>query len=398
MTLSTAAAQSDSERDNTPAPASKRRVDDVIAGLQSAKKRRVCSELQKLRQSARFLPCVCSPFLALDWVIPVGMTIPPNEESMDGDEDEHGMSFEDRRKTRNMYDKVMKYLPGLQEDLSEYKENADAFDNLIDVLKKAANQGRADNISSAKDHVLEHIPVFVTDLEDHRCIKSNTDKVDRGWVHLQTARQLCPVERLAEFDDDPMKFCRAARRPDSNIVAEDLPLCIYDEAQYDPEDCQKGLLMGGLVLEVGRCILTGPRSAGKSTAGPRGGGQRPVIKKHGDRVQRMTPEMIAYIACLTRFSISDEHEWSGTDRAFNYATFHSTIVELLSDPTDPWCTNTLNFWNYWIFETPDPTSTNMPINGGHPQHKTTADKIRERRVARSQTADADPAPGEAGNA
>ena len=47
----------------------------------------------------------------------------------------------------------------------------------------------------------------------------------------------------------------------------------------------------------------------------------------------------------TIFGIFDESEWTGDDRSFSYETFFKTIVDLFEDPADPWCKETLEYWN-----------------------------------------------------
>lgn len=47
------------------------------------------------------------------------------------------------------------------------------------------------------------MPQLELDIEGYEHIQPNADKDDRGWFHLQTARQLCPVEMLVTFDQDP---------------------------------------------------------------------------------------------------------------------------------------------------------------------------------------------------
>lgn len=47
-------------------------------------------ELNKLRHDARLFPRTCHLFIAVEWVVTVGMATPRSEESIEGDHDEHG--------------------------------------------------------------------------------------------------------------------------------------------------------------------------------------------------------------------------------------------------------------------------------------------------------------------
>lgn len=70
-------------------------------------------------------------------------------------------------------------------------------------MKAATASAHSDDIVSAKGHVLKFIPSLFPGVDGWDDIEWDADKSDRGWFHPQTSRQICPVDMLDDYDDDP---------------------------------------------------------------------------------------------------------------------------------------------------------------------------------------------------
>ena len=66
-------------------------------------------------------------------------------------------------------------------------------------MSKAMNAARANDTHALKYLILSFLPPNI-----HTPIVATRDKHIRGWHHKWTARALCPLKRLEEFDADPM--------------------------------------------------------------------------------------------------------------------------------------------------------------------------------------------------
>lgn len=66
-------------------------------------------------------------------------------------------------------------------------------------LSTAASNARADDTSSCRKATAE----YIIDSSEDTVALSLKKKSDRGWNNCYTARLLCPLKRLPEFDNDP---------------------------------------------------------------------------------------------------------------------------------------------------------------------------------------------------
>ncbi|PCH38069.1 hypothetical protein WOLCODRAFT_149025 [Wolfiporia cocos MD-104 SS10] len=75
------------------------------------------------------------------------------------------------------------------------------------------------------------------------------------------------------------------------------------------------------------------------------GGRPPLSKSY--RLQEVTPETIAYTACIARFCYNSQAQWNEDDDTFIGREFYDNILTLFLD--DAWKAKTLAWWNKEIF-------------------------------------------------
>ncbi|KAJ7315107.1 hypothetical protein DFH08DRAFT_715802, partial [Mycena albidolilacea] len=124
-----------------------------------------------------------------------------------------------------------------------------------------------------------------------------------------------------------------------------LPSFLWAHGSFDPDNYDKGLLRGELLLRVIRHIWTAPSSA---ILGPED--EIPAVcqaRIHGK--YKMTPEMIGCAAVQARTMLSTK-DWRRRDGAFNYETLHDQVVALFSGlPGDQWAVDTLAWFQRYIY-------------------------------------------------
>ncbi|PSS30961.1 hypothetical protein PHLCEN_2v2486 [Hermanssonia centrifuga] len=321
----------------------KRRFEALCTALnENPKKAKLCPQYSKAVHEARWIARSISPFLDVDRVIFDGQRLPVDPNGPIAEELQE-MSPDEIKHLRKTYTALKDLVTTLREDEECWHGDCESLDLLITTLDGFSGKGRSDDLGQLKREVLGFIPkrngVDSLALNDQ-------NKSSRGWAHVTTARLLCPCNRLEEFDSNPQKFCRDVENGLIMIMADDLPCFLYPEDKYNPEDVEEGLLRGEYLRSVFRFIYTGPRTATKEAPGPSAG--RPGKAKLYN-MTRVTPESIAYAAVLGRFSICGQDEWALEDGSYKLEDLFKTIVELFDDPKDPWCIETLEWWNQWVF-------------------------------------------------
>ena len=178
-------------------------------------------------------------------------------------------------------------------------------------MNKQMSNTKSFDYSRIKDKVADYIPPDETTRVQY-ILPDCKSREKWGWNHSITARLMCPMRLVNEFDKNPeyvvsvvrmmpniitRDFRAKVQRNTIQITAEDFPVCLYDESKYDTTlaDPQLGLLRSPLLLKVYRHIFTGPSSAqkGKATGGKTSRG----LANHLDSP---TPQTIAYAAIMVR--------------------------------------------------------------------------------------------------
>lgn len=338
----------------------KRRLQAVVTAMHSRKKKKSMSDYEKLRHDGRWLFRALGPFIDLSYIIHAGMRLPDDDnEPVLAREDAEStdiiserlskLTAEQRHKIRTQYHELLRLVFDLKGFLQVFDQEEDVFDKIVNLLDSAAAQGRNDDTARLKAMTLTFMPAPVLTDMPESLLNSAAAKQERGWHHLRTARMLCPMALLSEFDSDPNTFSRKVRDGEIAISGDAFPLFLYDLSAFDPDDDEAGLLRGEILLKGARAVFSGPRSADKTTPGRETGGRDPLVDIYSDRWLEVTPENIAYIAVLTRFSLSSQQTWTAADGNFDGRLLFDEIVALFEDPTSQWCKETLAWWTMWIF-------------------------------------------------
>jgi hypothetical protein len=138
-------------------------------------------------------------------------------------------------------------------------------------MNTAAGAARSEDISSLKEPILTYAAVHSPTGEIQLQIKSSSSKADtRGWNHPLTARLMCPIQYLEQFDDDPKQYVlltlaliqiayltlpwtrmmQDLQEGRISFTADEFPAFMYAVDSYDPNDMEKGLLCHEFPLAV----------------------------------------------------------------------------------------------------------------------------------------------------
>ncbi|GJE92522.1 hypothetical protein PsYK624_086760 [Phanerochaete sordida] len=337
----------------TQAP--KRPYDRIIEDLNSSKgsKKRRASQytrtpLEALRHEGRWIPRALGPFVPVHAVVGLGAA---QENGHNGDALYAHLTPKERQEYLKLYDPLLSIISGVKRDMAQYREDPESFARVLDMMTGASNQGRTDDIGTIKERVLcwiSFVPGFPPILAD-------TVKIQRGLKSVHCARMLCPVNLLPEFDVDQAAFMAKYEEGRMDLTADDFPAFLWDATHLDPDNLEAGLLRSQVMLKAARAIYTGPDSAKSPLPGYDGGKRPPLIIVYRAKlpVQKFTPEMVAYVAVLVRFSLSSQNTWSGREGTFCYEAFFKNIVDLFKNQDREWCKETLQWYQLWIFNRPN---------------------------------------------
>ena len=138
-------------------------------------------------------------------------------------------------------------------------------------MNAAAGAARSEDISSLKEAILSYAAVHSPEGVLRPQINSSSSKSDtRGFNHPMLARLLCPIQYLAQFDENleqyvsltsvlittthltllgtrGMQDLQEARIP---FTSDDFPAFLYAADSYDPDNMEKGLLRHEFPLAV----------------------------------------------------------------------------------------------------------------------------------------------------
>jgi hypothetical protein len=157
-----------------------------------------------------------------------------------------------------------------------------------------------------------------------------------------------------------------------------MPVFLYDDYVYNPEDPEEGLFQGPFLVCVStyppiyRCVSTPMESIGSyrhlvrlKRGGYKGRQTSRAVPTslHRGNVQPYKHFTTEYRICggsgmslklyrafaLTilkaRFCLSSRRIWSFKDDCFDYSVFYKAIMMRLEDDEDPWVQLTLAWWN-----------------------------------------------------
>ncbi|CDO77604.1 hypothetical protein BN946_scf184936.g29 [Trametes cinnabarina] len=277
---------------------------------------------EHLYQAAWMLPRYVGAFIDYDTVLTKGL---PRDGTYRHDDPEcTHLIYNECWEVRCCFSLIKLHFPGIQDHVHYLREDTDLVAQLAKFITESARKTRSDDAGHIREHIFE-----IAGWKDN-LLKTKTE---RGFKHVVTGCLLCPIDQLAEFDRDPLIFCRGLQDRHDDcawVTADDWPMFLYDMSEYNPNDVRAGLFKSQLMLKCYKLIFTGPASVpiiGKA-AGGKLKGKPPVIKNMEDAAESINVHTITYIACLVRHALNAQAEWAVEDLDFNSGDFVRSILTL----------------------------------------------------------------------
>jgi len=132
------------------------------------------------------------------------------------------------------------------------------------------------------------------------------------------------------------------------IWGEYMPVFLYNDYTYNPDDPEEGLFQGAFLVCVLIDILFGTNSVDTMNVKREEQCRHHCVREMYDIV-KISPQNIAFAAVVARFCLSSKRTWNTKDDFFNYHSFYQAIIMRLSDRDDPWVRDTLAWWNERVF-------------------------------------------------
>ncbi|KAF8490647.1 hypothetical protein F5888DRAFT_1637981 [Russula emetica] len=210
-------------------------------------------------------------------------------------------------------------------------------------MQEGCNAARSEAIKRVKDNTIRYLAAGRTPVEVDAHLEH---KVLCGLNDPHIGRLLIPAEDLSEWDVDPDVTRAAFLSGIFTIYGVDMPVFLYEDYTYNPEDPEEGLFRGAYLTLIDILFGTNAVNAkhAKRNDQPR---HHCVGEMYG--LASISPENIAYGAVVARFCLSSKRVWNNKDDHFDYCTFYQVIVMRLADGEDPWVQDTIAWWNKRVF-------------------------------------------------
>ncbi|GBE77723.1 hypothetical protein SCP_0106050 [Sparassis crispa] len=262
--------------------------------------------LMTYHRGARYIPRGIGPFVNPMQAIQLGLRAyqhvensDDNDDNMDDNDLPEELSENQRQELEYAYKAILDIIPGLKVDIDLFEEDPSAVHILANYLDAHLRSTRSDDIASLKARMINYIPR----LDGYPILNSDDPKWERGFVSITTGRQLCSQILLQEFDEDPVSFCRRVRDGETRILSDDYPSFLYDQAEYDPDELDAGLLKGPLLVACFKSLFTGPRTVKNTGSGKqRGPGRPPLAQIY--QLSQVSSRNLAYVAVLVHFVLN----------------------------------------------------------------------------------------------
>ncbi|GBE86158.1 hypothetical protein SCP_0900350 [Sparassis crispa] len=291
--------------------------------------------LKAYHDGTRFIPCIIGPFARPMQALQLGLLLQQDDDDeLDPQTKDTFSSMDDDEREELIYtfDTLLSFIPGLKDQL----------------LNHYAPDARGDHLGSLRERIINYLPDFGA---EYPAMKPQDSKWKCGFQSTTTVRLLCPQSMLAEFLNEPDNFCCQVRDGEIDTASDEFPSFLYDQALYNPDELDAGLLRGPLLLSCFKSLFTGPGSV-LLNHGDREGrssrpGHPPLAKKYD--MTQVSPRSIAYVAVLVRFLLNSQQSWSNIDLNFDLEQFFFEILRLFQD--EEWGQATLEWWNKAVFGT-----------------------------------------------
>ncbi|TCD64622.1 hypothetical protein EIP91_003856 [Steccherinum ochraceum] len=276
------------------------------------------------RLAAAFVPRAIDLFVDMERVLDVGIQVEsrtPDDPPLDLDQDD--------QRHLAAYRELMEFKPVLHQLLgsSEFieAENGAPFETLVRLLEQGFSNGRSDDTRKLRQHVVTYAipdgwaPREVPDTSP------GASKAGRGFRSELTARMLCPIAYMGEFNANPTSVMQRIESGELRVTAEQLPSFLYpDDHPYDRANLYNGLFKSRVLVRAWRHNFTGPASALEALK--KSNGPACLAKVYG--LQHVTARTLCYIAAQVHVGLSSLEHWSVIDGNFNLRDFYDSLVRL----------------------------------------------------------------------
>ncbi|KAF9063850.1 hypothetical protein BDP27DRAFT_1229277 [Rhodocollybia butyracea] len=242
---------------------------------------------------------------------------------------------------------LAKLIPGFVKTLSTATD--DELTVYIRKLEKNSNLARGDDISRAKQKLADLInrstPTPLPLLEP-------SSRSNRGFQHDATGLRLCPVAPGYNWEDPEV---RAKIRNQDPLFPTNKTLLfrgLYSKFNANPDDIEKGFLRSGELVILAKILLTSSSSADSYNVDAdnilpaKKMGKVPTKQNVAQilGISEVTPPIIAYVACMYHFALTDASSWDCLYNGFNYISLYDTIVDYFTEVV-PGTKELLAWWN-----------------------------------------------------
>ncbi|KAI0069758.1 hypothetical protein K474DRAFT_1713946 [Panus rudis PR-1116 ss-1] len=193
-------------------------------------------------------------------------------------------------------------------------------------LKKGIESVRADDTSRLKKHAVYYVSEKGDKLPSGIVTESSMKKEMQGWANSQTATLLLPLK----YDPNPQIFLDISQGKRPHVTADKWFRMLYPDGRtYIPNKPEADMFCGYFLVRCAKCLYIGHIRV-FSDGGYAGGTSRETnAQKCGLSITGMTPRALAYACIQAHFQLSQQPEWSLSDRHFNVKKFYWNVVEIL---------------------------------------------------------------------
>ncbi|KAG0699684.1 hypothetical protein DFH29DRAFT_877165 [Suillus ampliporus] len=252
--------------------------------------------------------------------------------------DEDTATF-DQERLHTGYYILTKTLPWFLKKSSDMEY--DDYARMVKMLRQGADGARGDDMSKLKTLVANWVN---HELKPNPLVNPD-DKHSRRFINDTCGKLLCP----AELDWNSPVTKAGIRDHSQGHTMTDLsfPAFLYEKYTANLDNLEEGPFRRKILVQGYKAVFTSPSSA-KDIEGD-GDGADIIennrctkkaacgikVKKHVAQIikmERVTPRLIAYIACQVRFALSSVMSWWTVDGDFDYIQFWRSIVDFFERP------------------------------------------------------------------
>ncbi|KAF9643823.1 hypothetical protein BDM02DRAFT_3191156 [Thelephora ganbajun] len=246
---------------------------------------------------------------------------------------------------------LFRQFPDIKRDIGRNNQDIELLISKIRKVMKGAHAAR-----NADANVIWR-DIFILSHDDAKkrgwSMPATIEKTSHGIKSEYTARFLLPFSERDKYLKDPTTYCEQVERNKIKLsLSGTWPAILYDEAMVEADNELIGLFRSETLLRCGITILCSP-SAGRGWKYPeRGARSFSASQKESNAeingINKVTPEVIAYISTLVVFAIHDSKCFSRELSGIDLSELYHDVVTVLRTKTE-WASKTLGFWNEIFF-------------------------------------------------